>query len=116
MDLLLLELHHPGTSPVLAGFFLIDTQNEKLQLRIRREWPEILDSVDREYLESLGPSLANLKEEMGVSGLLTFLDETLSNTLRLSVRLQIHHDGATILALADRLADCLLISPTPRSD
>lgn len=114
MELLLLQLHNPGESPVLAGFFLYTPAHEDLQFRIRRNWPEILDPFHREYLKSLDETFQNLQNERGNADLIKYLEETLSNVLRLSSRLTFYHEAATIAELADSLAKDLL-SPPPGS-
>ena len=111
MELMFLEFHPPGESPVMAGFFLIETQSDDLHFRVRKEWPEILDPVDRMYLESVDQTLRTIQGDMGSAGLIEFLDDTLSNTLRLSGRLKIYNAVLTADQLANHLTEALLSSP-----
>lgn len=116
MDLLLLELHNPGERPVLAGLFLHEPLSDKLEFRLRHSWPELEDSFDREYMESIEETFRTLQNERGNQSLLDYLESTLSNTLRLSNLLAFHHQAAPIAELADGLANCLLSSPSDTAE
>ena len=116
MELMLVKLHPPGESPVLAGFFLLETQRDELQFRVRREWPEVLDPVDRLYMESVDETFRALQRDKGNAGLLGFLEGTLSNAIRLSGRIKLHHEVGTIAQLADELAEALLSPPAASAD
>ena len=116
MELMLLEYHHPGESPVLAGFFLLSSQFSELEFRVRGEWPEVLDPVDREYLERVDETFRSFQRDMGNTGLLKFLEQNLSNLLRVSSRLKLNHDAVPIAQVADRLAEVLLSPPAARLD
>jgi hypothetical protein len=111
MELMLLEYHHPGECPILAGVFLHSSKTGELEFRVRRAWPEVLDPVDREYLEQADETFRSFQRDMGNAGLLKFLEQTLSNLLRLSSRLELNHDATEIAQLADRLAELLLSPP-----
>lgn len=115
MELMLLEVHCPLQSPQLGGFILFEPTHGNLEIRVRKEWPEVTDPVDREYLEQVDESFRSFQRDMGNAGALEFL-EGLSNLLRLSGRLTLHHEAASMAHLADRLAESLLSPPTQPSD
>ena len=111
MELMFLEFHPPGERPVAAGFFLLETERDELHFRVRKEWPEILDPVDRLYLESVDQTFRMIQRDKGSVGLIDFLESTLSNVLRLSGRLKLHNAVLTPEQLANHLTEALLSPP-----
>jgi len=79
----ILELDFPGRGPVHAGILLEDPSENRLWIRLRRDW----DAIAPEEAEVLGELALDLQAkaaEMGARRLMEHLEETLSNTLRLS--------------------------------
>ena len=114
MELMHVEVHLPGQSPMSAGFFLIESSSREVQFRVRKSWPEIADEMDREVLERLEETILAWQRDMGNDRMLKYLEDTLSNLIRLSVRLNFHPNGS-IAQLADNLAVALLSSPPTAS-
>lgn len=81
-----LELALPGRDPVPAGILLFDPASDRLHLRLRRDWTELAEPEDAELLAHLEGDLARQSEELGAAQFLHWLEDTLSNTLRISPR------------------------------
>jgi len=87
-NLSILELEAPGREPVAVGVLLEDPSQDRLYLRLRRDWEEIAPE-EAETLSALEFDLASKAAEMGASRLLGYLEETLSNFLRIGDRREV---------------------------
>lgn len=84
-NLSILELAVPGQEPVAAGVLLHDPSQDRLYLRLRRDWDAIVPE-EAEVLSLLESDLAGKAAEMGARTLLDYLEGTLSNILRIGER------------------------------
>lgn len=82
----LLEVQLPGGDLSPAGVLLEDTGQDHLYVKLRRDWGQIASDEDAEVLEALAGDLADKAVELGADALLRHLEDTLSNTLRISDR------------------------------
>lgn len=82
----ILEAALPERPPEPAGVVLYDPGTDQLDFRLRRDWHEFADEEDAEVLGLLDTDLRLKLSEMGPAGFLAYLEDTLSNTLRLSER------------------------------
>jgi phage repressor protein C with HTH and peptisase S24 domain len=82
----ILEVALPGRAPEPAGVLLYDPTEERLEVRLRRDWEELAEPEDVEVLELIEADLAAKVAEMGPAQVLEQLEETLSNVLRISGR------------------------------
>ena len=73
----------PGSDVLPVGIILVDPIQDRLYVRMRRDWDDIAPE-EAEVLALLGQDLENKSREMGASGVLAYLEETLSNTLQIS--------------------------------
>lgn len=89
----LLQVALPGAEPLNAGVFLLDPASGELYTRIRGEWPEVADAGDRELLELLDLDIRLKSKEMDGAEFLRSLEDTLSNTLRITPREQVAVTG-----------------------
>jgi len=87
-NLSVLEMEAPGRGTVAAGVFLEDPSQDRLHLRLRRDWDEIAPE-EASTLSALEFDLAAKAAEMGASRLLGYLEDTLSNFLRIGDRRQV---------------------------
>jgi len=87
-NLSILELDAPGREPVAAGVLLEDPSQDRLFLRLRRDW-EDLAPEEAQTLSALEFDLAAKAAEMGASRLLGYLEDTLSNFLRIGGRREV---------------------------
>jgi hypothetical protein len=71
-------------SELNAGILLEDADRDRLYLRLRRDWDEIAPE-EAEVLEALEDGLRSNAQEMGAARFLAYLEDTLSNTLRISL-------------------------------
>ncbi len=78
-----LQLEMPGEAPVNAGILLEDPAADRLYLRLRRDWALIAET-ETEVLSALEDDLAVRAHEMGAARLMEYLQDTLSNLLRIS--------------------------------
>jgi phage repressor protein C with HTH and peptisase S24 domain len=85
-ECLFLQLALPGAPVANAGVLLIDPAQDRLYLKLRRDWDQIAEPDDAEVLEALEDDLARKAREMGAARCLAYLEDTLSNILRLTAR------------------------------
>jgi hypothetical protein len=79
-----LAVELPARGTVNAGVLLEDAERNRFYLRLRRDWEAIAAPDEAEVLEELGADLEAKAREFGARGLLDYLEQTLSNTLRIS--------------------------------
>jgi phage repressor protein C with HTH and peptisase S24 domain len=85
-EYLLLALALPGEPERNIGVLLRDSQTGQVYSRIRDHWEEIRDPVQDEWLKALGEDFEAKIREMGGDEFLRSIEDSLSNTLRLSQR------------------------------
>ena len=85
-EYLLLHLALPGRAPVHVGVLLLDPVSDRLHLKLRQDWEDLGEPEDVEVLSLLQEDFAQKHAEMGGEVLLRFLEDTLSNVLRISDR------------------------------
>jgi phage repressor protein C with HTH and peptisase S24 domain len=85
-ECLFLQLALPGQPVENAGVLLVDPAEDRLYLKLRRDWEHISDPDDAEVLEALEDDLALKAREMGAQQCLRYLEDTLSNTVRVTER------------------------------
>lgn len=81
----ILEADLAGQGTTAIGVLLQDPLNDRLYIRLRRDWLEIAGEDD-ELFEALEDDLAAKADEMGAEKLFTWLEDTLSNTVRIGDR------------------------------
>jgi phage repressor protein C with HTH and peptisase S24 domain len=74
----------PGKPKVNAGVLLLDTDTDRLHVRMRRDWDRIADEEDVEVLAGLEQDFERQGREEGGESLLRRFQDTLSNTLRIT--------------------------------
>lgn len=74
----------PGQPPQDVGVVLL--YEGELHIRLRRDWLEIADPAESEFLFALQEDLEQKASEMGGEALLAWLEDNLSNTLRITDR------------------------------
>lgn len=84
----ILELEAPGRETVAAGVLLLDLSADRLYIRLRRDWDTVVPD-QAEVLELIESDLSAKAAEMGGSSLLVYLEDTLSNLLRIGDRHEI---------------------------
>ncbi len=78
-----LQLEMPGQRSVNAGVLLEDPATDRLYLRFRRDWDAIAP-YEAVVLSELESDLAAKAQKLGAAQVLAQLQDTLSNTLRIS--------------------------------
>lgn len=81
-QLYVLSLELPGVAEK-AGVLLVDPAANALHLRLRRDWEQIAPA-EAEVLSEIEDDLASKASSMGAVELLSHLEDTLSNILRIS--------------------------------
>jgi phage repressor protein C with HTH and peptisase S24 domain len=89
----LLQVALPGAKPRNAGVFLLDPASGELYTRMRGEWQDVSDADDRELLELLDLDIRLKAKEIGGAEFLRSLEDTLSNTLRITPRERVEVTG-----------------------
>jgi phage repressor protein C with HTH and peptisase S24 domain len=82
----LLQLALPAKPILNIGILLFDPTQNRLYKKLRRDWSAIADPANAEVLEHIDDDLEAKIEEMGGDGFLRSLEESLSNTLRITDR------------------------------
>lgn len=82
-QLFVLTLEVPGEGSTNAGVLLLDPAMNALHLRLRRDWDAVAPD-EAEILEGLQDDLEAKSAEMGGPQLLRWMQDTLSNVLRIS--------------------------------
>ena len=82
-SLSLLQLELPGSPPVCAGVLLLDPVNNRLHVRMRRDWDDIAPE-EAEVLGLLEGDLTAKSTDLGGARLMEVLEESLSNTLTIT--------------------------------
>ena len=85
-EYLLLALALPGEPVRNIGVLLRDSETGRVYTQIRDHWEEIWDPEEAELLKALGEDFEAKIHEMGGDEFLRSLEDSLSNTLRLSQR------------------------------
>jgi phage repressor protein C with HTH and peptisase S24 domain len=97
-EYVILTVAMPGESEESAGVLLLDVAQDDLHLKLRRDWDEISSEDDAEVLRELEADLALKAREMGGAGLLQWLEDNASQTVRISDRetVAVRDFGATL--------------------
>ena len=74
----------PGQPERAIGVFIYDPVSLVLRWRLPAQWDFVTDEWDREVLQSLQGDFEGMANELGGTGLLAYLLDTLSNVLRMS--------------------------------
>lgn len=85
-EYVLLQVALPGRPQVNAGVLLIDPSQDALYLKFRRDWDQIAAPEDAEVLALLESDLEERARQMGARALLEWLEDTLSNAVRVTPR------------------------------
>jgi len=79
-----LSFARPGGTLIPIGVLLLDRSEDQLRVLLRTKWDDIADADDVEILASLSSDLMQVSREIGGRRLLEYLDDTLSNTIRIT--------------------------------
>jgi SOS-response transcriptional repressor LexA len=85
-EYVILTVAVPGESEESAGVLLLDVAQDDLHLKLRRDWEEISSEDEAEVLRELEADLSLKAREMGGAGLLQWLENNASQTVRISDR------------------------------
>ena len=75
------------------GVALLDSASNTLHVRLRRDWEQLAPN-EVEVLSELEDDLAGKASQLGAAALLAHLEDTLSNTLRLSEPREVLVEGS----------------------
>ena len=89
MTFSLLTLSLPGRPEEPAGVLVYDAPQERLAVKLRRDWQLLASEDDAQILSGLEAHLKQLSLEMGAASALAWLESTLSNILTLSERREV---------------------------
>ena len=84
----LLTIHLPGADDAVAGVVLEDPAANQLHVRLRRDWDSIAPD-ESEVLSALEYDLTSKARESGAAALFDYLENTLSNVIRIGDRREI---------------------------
>ena len=82
----LLRLALPGEPEHAIGVLLRDPEEDRLFLRLRRDWEELAGEQEHEYLSHLEEHLEAQVAEMGADRFLRSLEDSLSHVIRVGDR------------------------------
>jgi SOS-response transcriptional repressor LexA len=89
----LLDAVLPERAPCTIGVLLLDLDTGRPWLRMRRDFARIADPDDAEVLEDLEDHIRQCLAESGAEAFLRTLEDSLSNTLRVSPRESVSVDA-----------------------
>jgi SOS-response transcriptional repressor LexA len=89
----LLEAALPGRTARNIGVLLVDPAADRAFVRLRPSFDDMADEDDVEVLEALGQHVRDCAREMGGVAFLDWLEDTASNTVRVSDRQVIEVDA-----------------------
>ncbi len=92
-----------GAGEVTAGVLLEDPDTGQVWVRLRRDWHEITDDEQAEVLELLEDDLNVKARQMGGAAFFTWMEDTLSNAVRVSDRSEVLLAGGSTEAFARTL-------------
>jgi SOS-response transcriptional repressor LexA len=87
-----LTVNLPAREEVVAGVLLEDLATDQLHVRLRRDW-DVLAPEESDVLSALEDDLTAKAQESGAASVLAFLEDTLSNFIRIGDRRQIMLGG-----------------------
>jgi phage repressor protein C with HTH and peptisase S24 domain len=99
----LLEVVLPQRPTRNIGVILIDPAADRAWIRMRQSYRELAAPEDAEVLDALAGDMRNRAAELGAMAFLELLEDTLSNTLRVTERQSVDVDAFS--RVADRLFD-----------
>lgn len=82
----ILQAELPGQGLLNLGVLLQDLETDRLHLRVRRDLDALVEGQDHDVLAALGNDLASRASEMGAEKLFEYLEDGLSNTVRITDR------------------------------
>lgn len=97
----LLEAALPGRPVQPIGVLLLDPVSDRFWIRMRSRYLDLAEPEDAEVLEALEENLRARAAEIGGEALLAWLEDSLSNTVRLTAREEVAVDAFT--RVIDRL-------------
>ena len=100
----LIEIAAPGKAPEPYGILLADEATDQLTLRLREVQEQDLEEDAVEWLGALEEDLLARARETGAAQMVTLMEDSLSNFLRISERTAITYTGRPQEAV-DRLFD-----------
>jgi phage repressor protein C with HTH and peptisase S24 domain len=98
---LLVQAALPGHAPQTIGVLLLDPDSDRLWLRMRQSYDDLMDPEDTEVFEALEEHIRARAAELGAEAYLASLEDSLSNALRVSERQAVAVDSFT--RVLDRL-------------
>ncbi|HUB83535.1 MAG TPA: S24 family peptidase [Bryobacteraceae bacterium] len=109
----LLEAHLPGQPARNIGVYLLDTATGRLWLRMRPDYEGLAEPGDTEVLEALEKDILARSAEQGAEAFLVFLEDSLSNVVRVSERQTVEVDAFSRVAdaLFDRYVEKIAVEP-----
>jgi phage repressor protein C with HTH and peptisase S24 domain len=81
----ILAIEVPGQAPANAGVLLEDPSTDRLYIRLRRDWEAFAPS-EAEVLSELESDLSAKAQEIGAARLMGLIEDSLSNTVRVTSR------------------------------
>jgi SOS-response transcriptional repressor LexA len=102
-EYVVLEACLPGRTPRNIGVLLVEPATDRGWLRFRQRFDDIADPEDAEVLGALEADLRRRLLETGAAGWLAWMEDSLSNVLRVSDRQTVAVDAAS--RVLDRLYD-----------
>ena len=89
----LLEACLPGRASRHIGVLLIDPGLDRCFLRLRPSFDDVADPDDSEVLSALADHLREVASDLGASAFLEWLEDTASNSVRISERQTVEVDA-----------------------
>jgi phage repressor protein C with HTH and peptisase S24 domain len=85
-EYLLLDAVLPGRAPRTVGVILHDRKEQRIGIKLRRDWEEVAGPDEIEIFEALEDDLTQKAKEMEAGAFLAWLEDTMSNSIRVGER------------------------------
>jgi|SRR5947209_15172683 len=76
----------PGDGEIAIGILVFDRTLQQLRARFRNDWNNIADTDDIEVLSAIAEELIQVGRGSGAEDLLNYLEDTCSNSVRVTPR------------------------------
>jgi len=112
-EYVVLEVCLPGRATRPIGVLLVDPATDRGWLRLRERFDDLAEPEDAEVLDALADDLGRRLAEAGTAALLAWMEDSLSNTLRVTDRQTVRVDAFSRVLdqLYDRSVDKIPIQP-----
>ena len=91
---IIVSAHLPSRASLDLGVMVLDEATDRLHFRFRTDVDGIADPDDLEVIRGIPGLIESMATDMGATGVLLYLGDIASNTIRLGYRFTVHAENA----------------------